>query len=423
MKENTMPNTPAALTTDQIAYLTDLRQHLHQQPEISGEEEQTGARIAQELARAGADRIWTGLGGHGVAAEFAGKRPGPTVMIRCELDALPIPEISQAPYRSQVEGKGHLCGHDGHMVMVLGLALALHARPAQGRVILLFQPAEETGAGAEAVIKDPRWPELRPDYAFAYHNVPGRPLGEVGLCRGVSNCASRGMKIRLTGKTSHAAAPEDGVSPGAVMSHLMQSLPALGPGGAMEADFALATLTHAQLGEPTFGIAPGTGELRMTLRSQTDARMDRLVKDSTAQVDLALANAGGALDNTAAPTADVSWHDVFLATVNDDQAIDVVQNAATRLGAPVVAMSAPMRWSEDFGRFGLDGAKAAMVFIGSGEDQPQLHNPNFDFPDALTATGVALWGEIVQQVLGGQDADLIPSDDARPTQKADGGAG
>lgn len=401
----------AVLTNAQLDYLQSLRRALHQSPEISGEEVETAARITQELTRAGADRVWTGLGGHGVAAEFCGQQDGPTVLIRCELDALPIPEISQAPYRSQIEGKGHLCGHDGHMVMVLGVALALKTRPATGRVILLFQPAEETGAGAAAVINDPRWPELRPDFAFAYHNVPGRPLGEIGLCPGVSNCASRGMKIRFGGKTSHAAAPEDGVSPAGVIADLMQSLPVLGPGGDMGAYFALATLTHAQLGEASFGIAPGAGELRMTLRSQTDARMDRLVQEAEAQLARALAKAaqqaGGRAEHV---SATVTWHDVFLATVNDDRALTIASTAASTLGLSTYSMGQPMRWSEDFGRFGLDGAKAAMVFIGSGESQPQLHNPNYDYPDGLTPTGVALLVEIVDQLLGRQgDAHAQPN--------------
>ncbi|AZV80950.1 amidohydrolase (plasmid) [Parasedimentitalea marina] len=380
------------LTDDQILQLGALRRALHQTPEVSGEEIQTAARIALELAQAGADRIWTGLGGHGVAAEFKGSQQGPTVLIRCELDGLPIQEVSEAPHRSEYAGKGHLCGHDGHMVMVLGLALTLAKRPQHGRVILLFQPAEETGAGAAAVIADPRWPQIRPDYAFAYHNVPGRPLAEIGLCLGPSNCASRGMKINFTGKTSHAAAPEDGISPGSVMAQLMQDLPLLGPGGPMQDDFALATLTHAHLGEPSFGIAPGSGELRLTLRSQTDARMDQMVADAENLLD-------AALDQVDGLQAQITWHDVFLASVNAAEAADLATAAAQKLDLAQHVMTTPMRWSEDFGRFGLDGATSAMLFIGSGEDQPQLHNPNFDFPDALIPTGVSLLARILDQIL------------------------
>lgn len=381
-----------ALTDDQIAYLCALRRALHQMPEVSGEEKQTAARIALELELAGADRIWTGLGGHGVAAEFTGKHAGPTILIRCELDGLPIHEISDAPHRSTIAGNGHLCGHDGHMAMVLGVALALASRPYSGRVILLFQPAEETGAGAIAVINDPRWHEIRPDFSFAYHNVPGRPLGEIGLCEGPSNCASRGMKIAFAGKTSHAAAPEDGVSPAQAMAGLMQALPALGSGGSMDDNFALATLTYSRLGEASFGISPGEGELRVTLRSQTDWRMDQMVSEAEAHL-------AAALKQTNALSASVTWHDVFLASVNDGRAVAIAANAAKNLGVTHHHMAGPMRWSEDFGRFGLDGAKSAMLFIGSGENQPQLHNPNFDFPDTLIPVGVSLFVEIIKQIL------------------------
>ncbi|WIY25703.1 amidohydrolase [Parasedimentitalea psychrophila] len=396
------------MTDRQIAELGELRRALHQTPEVSGEEKQTAARIAMELERAGADRIWTRLGGHGVAAEFIGKQDGPTVMIRCELDGLPIHEISEVPHRSTIAGKGHLCGHDGHMVMVLGVGLALAKRPEYGRVVVLFQPAEETGAGAQAVINDPRWPEIRPDFAFAYHNIPGRPLGEIGLCEGPSNCASRGMKITFTGKTSHAAAPEDGDSPAQVMAGLMQTLPLLGNGGTMDDDFALATLTHSRLGKASFGIAPGDGELWVTLRSQTDGRMDRMVAEAETLVSTALGQESALL-------AAVSWHDVFLANVNEANAAAIAARSAQNLDLTKHLMTAPMRWSEDFSRFGLDGAKSAMLFIGSGEDQPQLHNPNFDFPDALIPVGISLFVEIIEQILSNP---ALPAQTGRPA--ADG---
>ncbi|MBL1435940.1 MAG: amidohydrolase [Rhodobacteraceae bacterium] len=378
-----------AISSKQIRYLTQLRHDLHRQPEISGQEVKTSARIVQELKNAGADRIWEKLGGCGVAAEFRGATPGPTVLIRCELDGLPITEESTRAYRSEVDGKGHLCGHDGHMCMVLGVALGLKKRPVRGRVILLFQPAEETGFGAQAVIDDPRWPELRPDYAFAYHNVPGRPLGEVGLRAGPANCASRGMQVILHGKSSHAAAPEDGVSPGAAMAHLMQHLPALSSGTIADADFGLITLTHVRLGAPTYGIAPGEGELRVTLRSMTDAHMKKVVGETQTIL--------GQIDKKI--KIDVSWHDVFSTVVNNENTTNIARNAARADALNVYEMNHPMRWSEDFGRFGADGAHAAIIFLGAGETQPQLHNPDYDFPDALLPIGIELFLRIIEQIL------------------------
>lgn len=378
------------LSQDQIMTLTALRHALHRRPEVSGDEAETARRIVQELTALGADQIWSGLGGHGVAAAFNGVAKGPTVLLRCELDGLPIHEVSENVYKSEINGKGHLCGHDGHMVSMLGVAMALANRPAKGRVILLFQPAEETGAGAKAVIEDPQWPDIRPDYAFAYHNVPGRPLGEIGLRPGPGNCASRGLEILLDGKSSHAAAPEDGVSPGPAMAALMQALPALSTGTIGEEHFALATLTHAKLGEPTFGIAPGHGAVRVTLRCMTDARMEKLVSDAEALV----------AQHTDRLSVELRWHDIFLAVTNDTEATDIARRVATHRGQRLHEMPTPMRWSEDFGRIGGDGAKAAMIYVGAGETCPQLHNPDYDFPDALIPVVTDLFTGVIRDLLG-----------------------
>ncbi|MBM1220956.1 amidohydrolase [Ponticoccus sp. SC2-23] len=374
----------------QIAHLTDLRHALHTRPEISGEERETAQRIVAEIQALGADRIWRGIGGHGVAAEFRGAGPGPTVLLRCELDGLPIRELSDLPYKSLIDGRGHLCGHDGHMVTLLGVAMRLAIRPPRGRVILLFQPAEETGAGAKAVVEDAIWPEIRPDFAFAYHNVPGRPLGEIGLRPGPGNCASRGMQIRFEGKSAHAAAPQDGLSPGPAMAALMTALPALGEGTLADPDFALSTLTHAHLGEPTFGIAPAEGELRVTLRTMTNARMEALIAAAEAE----LARAKGDLHT------EVHWHDIFHAVTNDVEATAIARDAARSLGQVISEMETPMSWSEDFGRIGEDGAKAAMLYVGAGETRPKLHNPDYDFPDGLLPIMIDLFCAIVDHILG-----------------------
>lgn len=382
-----------ALSEAQLQQLIRLRHALHRHPEVSGQEHQTAARIAEELKQSGADRIWTDIGGHGVAAEFRGRRPdGPTIMLRCELDALPIEEHSDLSYRSAHPGIGHLCGHDGHMCMIMGAALALGLRrPARGRVVLLFQPAEETGAGAQAVIDDPHWADIRPDYAFAYHNVPGWPLGEVGLRTGTANCASRGMRIMLSGRSSHAAAPEDGVSPASVMAELIRTLPDLGSGKISDPDYALSTLTHVRLGEPAFGISPGDGEVYLTLRSTTDARMERLM--TAVEQSLTAINQPIGIK--------VSWHDVFLAAINDDTAIEIARAATQSLGLPMRQMTHPMQWSEDFGRYAGEGVRASMLFLGAGVRQPQLHNPDYDFPDDLLPTGAGLLLRIIDDLLGG----------------------
>lgn len=381
------------MTPDRLAQLTGLRHALHQIPEVSGAEEKTAAYIATYLRAFAPDRLLTGLGGHGVAAVYDGAAEGPTVMIRCELDGLPIEELSDQPYRSTHAGRGHLCGHDGHMTMVAALAEDLAAkRPARGRVVLMFQPAEETGKGAPAVVADPAFGEIAPDYAFSLHNLPGLAVGQIALCSGPANCASRGMRIRLSGRTSHAAAPQDGVSPAGAMAQLLPGLVALGGGTDLGPDYALVTLTHARLGEATFGIAPGEGEVWATLRTVNDTRMARLIEEATALVGKVCAEQGLGHE--------ITFDDVFEACTNNPEAVAVLQKACERVGLGVAMQDRPQRWSEDFGQFGK-GAKAAMFWLGSGEDQPQLHNPDYDFPDAAIPVGAGLFRAVVSELLDG----------------------
>nr|WP_217359398.1 amidohydrolase [Ruegeria arenilitoris] len=368
-----------------------LRHELHQAPELSGQEEQTAARIAGELRDRGADQVLTGIGGHGVAGVFDSGQAGPTVAIRCELDGLPIRELSNAAYASRMSGKGHLCGHDGHMVMVLGVADHLNQnRPQHGRVVLIFQPAEETGQGAIAYRADPKFPEIAPDYVFSLHNLPGLALGDVQLCEGPANCASRGMKVVLAGKTSHAAAPQDGVSPAGALSTLMPQMAQLGRGGSLDADFALTTVTHVNLGEPIFGVAPGQAELWVTLRTVADARMQSLIDEAEALVSQAAADQGLGYE--------ITYEDVFEACVNAPDAVDILSASCTNSGVSCEVTPNPQKFSEDFGQFGK-GAKAAMFWLGSGEDHPQLHNPDYDFPDALIPVGTGVFVNAIQQVL------------------------
>jgi len=165
------------------------RRSLHAHPELSGREVETARRVADRLAGFAPTRIVTGLGSMrtGVCAVYEGERPGPTVLVRCELDALPIQERNTFAHRSTVPGVSHKCGHDGHMATLAALAADLHAKPiARGCVLLLFQPAEETGEGAAAVLRDPAFRALgAPDYVYAFHNVPKFPLGAVLLGEGV----------------------------------------------------------------------------------------------------------------------------------------------------------------------------------------------------------------------------------------------
>jgi amidohydrolase len=183
------------LTNLDLLELTEFRRDLHRHPELSGEELETASTIAAALKPLKPTRILTGLGGHGVAAVFDSGKDGPTVLFRAELDALPIEECNDIPWSSQRQGKSHVCGHDGHMTMLLALGRMISRQPvAQGRIVLMFQPAEEDGSGAKAVVADPAYKDIQADWAFAIHIEPGRPFGYVSTCPGLINCASLGLK-------------------------------------------------------------------------------------------------------------------------------------------------------------------------------------------------------------------------------------
>ena len=380
------------LTNKDIVELVTWRRTLHAMPELSGEEAVTAAAVQRFMAATRPDEVVSGLGGHGVAVVYRGAEPGPTLLLRAELDALPIQEISQNAYKSATPGKGHLCGHDGHMASLAAVGRGLaRKRPARGRVVLLFQPAEETGAGAAAVIADPRFAALRPDMAFSWHNMPGLKRGTVALAEGPVNCASRGMRLVLTGRTAHASQPENGLSPMRAMAGLMPALAALAPGGALGPGFAMITVTHARLGERAFGVAPGEAEIWATLRTMVDADMDRL---RLAAEDLARQAA-----EAAGLGLTIGYEDVFDHCENAPEAVAALRRAMEAEGVVHGLGDLPMRGSEDFGRFG-QSTPAAMFFLGAGEDHASLHNPDYDFPDELIAIGARVMMRTVRDLLG-----------------------
>jgi amidohydrolase len=380
------------LTDTDLRALTQFRHHLHQHPEVSGQEAWTAAQVVAALEPLATQRVITALGGHGVAAVFEGQDPGPTVMFRSELDALPITEISDADHRSRIPGKGHLCGHDGHTTILLGLArLIARRKPLRGRIVLMFQPAEEDGSGAAAVLADPRFAQIKPDLGFALHNMPGYPLGHAIIAPGPASCASEGLRVVFGGKTSHASMPEKGISPALALAELMPAALAAGQGGTLGPGYRLVSICHASMGEPAFGITPGAGALWLTLRTLVDADMEALRNEVMATARH--------LAQKHHLSVTFSHHDRFAACTNHPQATTAITDALDDLGLSRDSVGLPMRASEDFGQFGHH-AKTAMFLLGAGQDCASLHNPDYDFPDALIPTGVAIFDRIRTDLLG-----------------------
>jgi len=380
------------LTNQDLIELVAWRRRLHRQPEISNEEEATAREVVAFLAGTKPDAVLTGLGGHGVAAVYDSGRPGATVLFRSELDALPIEEISGVPHSSRVPGKSHMCGHDGHTAILAALGRQFgRSRPASGRVVLMFQPAEETGDGAAGVVSDPRFGSIAPDFSFSLHNLPGIPFGEVRLKPGVVNCASRGMRIVLDGKTAHSSMPETGTSPMLAISGLMPVLATLGGGAFSDDDFGMVTVTHATMGEAVFGVAPGRAEVWATLRTRLDERMAGLCAAAESLVERVASGHG--------LTFAIDYHEIFVASMNAPAAVEHLRTALDQEGVTHSEEGLPMRASEDFGIFGRS-APSAMFFLGAGERHSALHNPDYDFPDDLIPIGARIFMRTARNLLG-----------------------
>ncbi len=382
------------MSTDGPAPLRELRRRLHGAPELAGSEAATAELMAAFLEAQGPDALLDGLGGNGLAARFDGAAPGPTVLLRAELDALPIHEASSLPHRSQRPGVAHLCGHDGHMAILAGVAVRLGtARPARGRVWLLLQPSEETGEGARRVTADPRFAGIDPEWAFAIHNLPGHPLGTVLLRDGAFACGSVGLVARLHGTTAHAAHPELARSPAAAVARLIPHLSGLAdPAALPHPGFALSTVIHAQVGDMAFGTTPGEAVVCATLRADDEEVLGRLREAAVAAV-----SEEAARDDLGWET---SWVEPFPVTVNDPEAVAAVRLAASGLGLRCEELPRPLRWSEDFGELAR-GRRGALIGLGAGEAHAPLHAPTYDFPDALLETGVDLFRGVLDHVLGG----------------------
>lgn len=354
----------------------ELRHVLHRHPELSGAEHGTAHHIAAFFAPLRPDLSLTELGGAGLAFAFGEATHGPTVLLRCELDAVPAGAQGAAAHR---------CGHDGHMAILAAVGSALaDQRPRRGRVVLLYQGAEETGAGAAAVLADPRFAQISPDWVFALHNLPGYPLGTIVVRPGAFTCASRGMVLALTGKAAHAAQPETGRSPAGAMCRLIGEFEKLAARFGSDDEIAFATVVGARLGERAFGTAPGDAQVYVTLRSATDATMTRMVRHCEEMVARVARDAG--------LTPTIGYEDVFEATTNAPAAVACIRRAADSL--PVVGAAEPFRWSEDFGRF-TARTSGALFGLGAGEHAAALHDPAYAFPDELLDPAARLLLRIV----------------------------
>lgn len=368
--------------------LIELRHALHRSAELSGKEQRTAGLLQAFLQGCGPDSLITGLGGRGILCEYRGAYPGPCILLRCDMDGVPVTEGLDLPYRSREPRVSHKCGHDGHMAIMAGVAASLSRdRPEKGSVLLLFQPAEETGSGAAAVLSDGSFSCFDPDYAFALHNLPGFPLGTVITSPGPFAQGSRGFIVELAGRSSHAGEPLLGVSPSRAVAALIPLLENMSD----HSKGIVATVIHVIIGERAFGTSPEKAVVMATLRAPGNKQLESISRKA---------------EELAAHTAEahrlkymISWTEEFPPTVNSPEADSIVRAAADHLGLDTVALKKPFPWSEDFGHF-TGRFKGALFGLGSGTGSPPLHDPSYDFPDELIPMGTRLFMTIIERING-----------------------
>ncbi|HWQ57740.1 MAG TPA: amidohydrolase [Clostridia bacterium] len=369
------------MNRDNYKLIENLRHELHMHPELSNHEVWTKARLMTFL------REHTSLEVHdGGKWFFAVHREGEglkNIAFRADFDALPIDDLCDLPYRSQIPHVSHKCGHDGHAAALCGLGLELEGKKTGRNVFLIFQHAEETGDGA--------WdardfvPDNNIDEIYAFHNVVPCELNAVVCSYGTSNYASKGMIVELVGTPTHASIPEAGRNPAYALSNIVVALEEIAS-PAHYTGKVLCTVIQLACGERAFGTAASRGQLLLTIRAEHEAELDQL-QARIEQEARAQAERYGL-------ECSFSFEDSFPETVNEKASVDKVFAAAKALGYPCVVKPGN-RASEDFGHF-LKKAPGALFFIGGGADRPSFHTSYYDFTDSIMETAVEVFKKLIE---------------------------
>ena len=347
-----------------------IRNQLHQNPQTAGCEQFAHDTIIQHLQRLHPDKVYAHVGGWGVIAVWGKDPQAPTIAFRADTDALPI---------------GHRCGHDGHTTILLRLAELINfefrnsnceddefnIQHSTFNILLLWQPAEETGEGARAMLESGILQQYNIQSFYAMHNLPGYPLGTVVLCPRTFAAASTGVVYHLDGRETHASTPELGINPGMAIAEIINRFNGF---NGRDGEFRQSTLICVHIGQPAFGTSAGHGEVI--------DEMEKMLSEANQVVDEVSARYGLKVSR--------SLVEPFRATENNGDCVEAIEKAAEDVPLRVCYQMEPNRWSEDFAEYLLE-FKGAMFGIGSGENHAELHHPDYDFPDALIEPAAQLF--------------------------------
>jgi amidohydrolase len=360
-----------------------IRHHLHQNPELSGEERETAAFVAQELRKLGLGEVRTGVGGHGVIADLKGSGEGALFALRADMDALPIQEESELLYKSCRPGVMHACGHDGHTATLLGAAATLARLRDRfpGSVRFLFQPAEETVHGAEGMCQGGAMDGV--SAIVALHGWPGMAVGQIGVRPGPMMASSDTFEVTIRGKGAHAAMPHISVDPIVVGAQIVMALQTLASREIAPTDPVVVTVGQFNAGT-AHNIIPFTAHLRGTVRCLSQAVQDTMPERLERIIGgiCAAARAGYSFDYRRGTPV----------TVNDIGINALVSEVGGEtLGASnVIALPVPSMGAEDFAVY-LRYAPGAMFRLGVGENVTPLHTPTYNFSDAAMVHGMEMF--------------------------------
>jgi amidohydrolase len=369
------------------------RRDIHQNPELLYDVERTAKYVADRLTAFGCDEVKTSIGRTGVVGVIRGAKGGSTraIGLRADMDALPIEEATNLPYRSRIPGKMHACGHDGHTAMLLGAARRLaQTRNFAGNAVVIFQPAEEGGGGAKAMIDDGLMDRFGVEEVYGMHNWPSLPVGSFMLRKGPLMAAADEITITIEGRGGHAAMPHQGVDPVVAGAQIVLALQTIASRNIDPLDACVVSVTQFHAGT-TNNVIPQSAWLNgttRTLRAGTRDMVERRIREIAA----GLASAAGA-------EARVEYRRNYPATVNHPAQTDFATKIARRVAgdSQVDSNAMPVMGAEDFS-FMLEARPGAFIFLGNG-DSAKLHHPAYDFNDAALPYGMSYWVELVETAL------------------------
>jgi amidohydrolase len=374
--------------------ITAWRRDLHAHPELLYDVHRTAAIVAEKLKSFGCDEVVPGIGQTGVVGVIRGRKgaPGKVIGLRADMDALPIEETNDVPYKSTVPGKMHACGHDGHTAMLLGAAKYLaETRNFAGTAVVIFQPAEEGGAGGKAMVSDGMMERFGIQEVYGMHNYPGLPVGHFAIRHGPIMAAADRLTIEVEGKGGHAARPHVSIDTVLVCAQIINQIQSIVSRNVDPLHSAVISICMVQAGS-TDNVIPQTALMRGTARSLVPEVQD-LLDNRLKDVVEGTARLYGA-------SAKLTYRRDYPVTRNHPEKADFAAAVAQEIAGKdrVNTDVAPVMGAEDFS-FMLNARPGAFIFVGNG-DSAGLHHPAYDFNDEVIPVGASYWVRLIERALG-----------------------